>query len=89
MLSYRELYDKVAATLQHDHSFRIEVGTWRHSGQRPKTLWEIYVPVEDDESIKATGNTAQEAFDAYLRELSDQASLEDTSAAVGTAEVEG
>lgn len=87
MTSYAELYDKVAASLEADQGFTIQVQTAR-TKSGPETTWEVYVHYNNGTSILVEGATPDEVFRRFNAELNDEAeSLEETSAAVGMAEV--
>jgi hypothetical protein len=86
-MTYAELYNKVAASLESRQTFSITVETWHRNG-RAETEWDIYIPFGEGRTLSVTGNTADEAFNKFEAEVSDTESLEQTSDAVGTAEVD-
>lgn len=83
-MTYLELYEAVKRELQHGMTFAIEVKTWCHAGGAPETEWEVYVG-EWGESF--TGSTAREACAVFMRGSTERETVDQTSAAVGTAEV--
>ena len=91
-MDYAGLFQAVREQLSLDHSFCIEVRTWRHrSSREPETAWEIYVCAinGNDDCQRFHGATAQEVFDAFMKpEEADAETLDQTSAAVGDATVD-
>jgi hypothetical protein len=86
-MTYADLYNKVAASLEADQRFTIKVETAR-TKSGTETEWEVYVSYKDGSAILVSGVSAAEAFLRFTAELKDEPeSIEETSAAVGTAEV--
>lgn len=84
-MDYKTLYESVKAELQHDMTFAIEVKTWCHEGREPETEWGIYVAAWKEHFA---GPSAQAVFEAFKVSYADRETIEETSAAVGNAEVD-
>jgi hypothetical protein len=93
-MSYAELFTKVSALLDLNiWSFRIEVGTWQHRrDSSPETEWEIYITSRGEggggDCHQFTGPSAEQVFGQLIDWCADPQTLAETSAAVGTAEVD-
>lgn len=87
-MDYATLYNKVAASLESGMRFEISVTTVR-TKTGPETEWEIWVTGAEAGGLLVEGATADEAYRKFTTEMHDEPeSLDQTSAAVGTAEVE-
>jgi hypothetical protein len=87
-MTYAELYEAVKRSIQSGMDFSIEVNTYCFRPE-PVTTWEIWI---QPWSKTFEGPTAQAAFDEFRKACEEvpapeAESLEQTSAAVGTAEV--
>lgn len=87
-MTYQELYNKVAASLEVDQRFSVQVETYR-TKSGPSTEWRVYVPFGGDNTIMVEGLTAEEVWQRFLAALvAEEETIDQTSAAVRTAEVE-
>lgn len=85
MLSYKEFYQAVEARVQPGIVFNIEVQTWRHGRGTTETKWRLYIAFSEGSIYE--GFTPEEVLSRFDNDLAEGQTLDQTSAAVGSAEV--
>lgn len=86
-MTYSDLFHAVESRLQSNITFTVDVKTWRYGHGRVETTWDIYVCWNKDDAAFYSGSTPEVALATLDAGVAEKQTLDQTSDAVGTAEV--